>query len=610
MPIQLATFFDADDTLIKAMLAIDMPIEIGTHNSSQGVIVETQHGHSWWHVAVDCQDRYIDLIDNVVSPLSLAEIIALSKTVGPDCVTATRQASPPQLASLFRDKLGFLDRFELIGETTLNQRVVATDAIDHGCRKSNAELPEGVSAVLYDGGFSELRGRRISARNDGNGGFEIALATTSGPSSVDNEDRLVSLRCYEVEKAFTAEMNVRRTLDSAHTTHSSTFVESILDSFEGMRGHINPSHLYCIAFEEQSHTLEEMLNEPENENGTSISWLAERRELFKQVGRALRYLHKGGIIHANLGPDCVARFGEQWKLTSIGQAVILGSSIGGSFRHYAPPEHIIDPAKPSGDVAALFYTTRTCMASPSWDAFSYGELMAHVLLETSTVLPVHEKETVAIMKRLARFNKNSIDTLKQELSHTAGDLASDLIARLVEPNPAQRLSSISKALSHRFFHDDIELFAQPDSADLIGQDDQPEQVIQPCPSSVETEIVLDSLNALAKELKDLSLQPVSSSEDAEDSDAHSLTPSVAPSIAQSIATTRMTNMRKDIMIRKVINREVFRQMPPPPQSPTTCSSSQDAQEENVSGADENQENNRYEVTSRPSSPRSQSKYEI
>lgn len=524
MPIQLATASNADTGIIRALLEADLPIEVctdappsmATTFDATRTVAERQHGNSWWHIAIDCQDRYIDTI-------------ALSKATGPDGATTIRQAAPPQLAALFHRHLSFLDNYTLVGETNVGQGIITTMAIDHELEASETNLPLGASALVYRGGFSEIKGRKISANNDADEGFEIALAPSNQRMQYktyrDKKNAsMVCLRCYELKKRYVDEMNLRQILDSAHTTPSATFVEAILDSFES-----SALSLSIVVFQKQRHTLAELLEEPENSSG--ITWLRGCREMLCHIGRALRYFHRANLIHGNLHPSCIGRFDDGWKLTHVRQALPVGSSIGGSFRHYAPPEQV--------STSSAGIAVQTIVARPSYDMFSFGQLMARILLDRSDVLPSFEVDKLAAKERLARFENSSLAILSQEMARGGvADLAADCILRLLQPSPLKRPTSMSRVLSHKYFHDgDLE------SLGHASVRKEPELHLEPCPSTVETDVIVSNLDALTLELKGLSFGPQYSgkqNDEEEDLQSQAAT-SNARSISQSVLTTRTNN---------------------------------------------------------------------
>ena len=114
MPIRLATTNECmvDQQVICAILETDMPIEIG---SDSELVVERMHRHTWWHVAIECADRYTDAIEELLlGTATPAQLLALVRSVGPDGQTRTIDAASPNLVVLFNNCLRILGgRYEI-----------------------------------------------------------------------------------------------------------------------------------------------------------------------------------------------------------------------------------------------------------------------------------------------------------------------------------------------------------------------------------------------------------------------------------------------------------------------------------------------------------------
>lgn len=50
---------------------------------------------------------------------------------------------------------------------------------------------------------------------------------------------------------------------------------------------------------------------------------------------------------------------------------------------------------------------------------------------------------------------DTIQAIREEVRENAGDLAADLVARLLHPKPSQRIESMSKVLQHKYFHEEV-----------------------------------------------------------------------------------------------------------------------------------------------------------
>lgn len=102
------------------------------------------------------------------------------------------------------------------------------------------------------------------------------------------------------------------------------------------------------------------------------------------------------------------------------------------------------------------FVPESCLASPAWDAWALGIIMAQLLLPNdSFVLPCAEATDELVMNRLSYFDMSDVQDIVQEIRCIAGNFAADLIGRLLDPNPETRLYSMSKILRHRYFHEPV-----------------------------------------------------------------------------------------------------------------------------------------------------------
>lgn len=108
-------------------------------------------------------------------------------------------------------------------------------------------------------------------------------------------------------------------------------------------------------------------------------------------------------------------------------------------------------------VEEVRFVPEKVMASPSWDIWGLGLIMAELLLGRSALLPCHTTADAEFLDDLAEFNEIKIIAISEEVRDVAGDLAADLIMRLLHPNPQQRIGSIYKVLHHKYFHEAVEI---------------------------------------------------------------------------------------------------------------------------------------------------------
>eukprot|EP00558_Chaetoceros_sp_UNC1202_P006749 CAMPEP_0197233698 /NCGR_PEP_ID=MMETSP1429-20130617/1699_1 /TAXON_ID=49237 /ORGANISM="Chaetoceros sp., Strain UNC1202" /LENGTH=228 /DNA_ID=CAMNT_0042691999 /DNA_START=12 /DNA_END=698 /DNA_ORIENTATION=- len=95
------------------------------------------------------------------------------------------------------------------------------------------------------------------------------------------------------------------------------------------------------------------------------------------------------------------------------------------------------------------------MASPSWDIWCFGLLMAESIIGKSPLLPSCADTNDEFLEKLSKFNDVQLSAVCEEVRETGGEYAADLVARLLHPKPQQRISSINKVLQHKYFHERV-----------------------------------------------------------------------------------------------------------------------------------------------------------
>lgn len=503
MPVELACQAGISDDLVLELLRTDMPIELG---QKRGIIIDREHGYSWWHVVVAMQDRYRKIVDDLLHEGSLVEVVALANSAGPLGYT-TMSSLSEEMRKVFRRHLNFLKRYDVCTEPS----------------------PFTVNDVQI-----------------------FSAVDLTNPRSEDK--RLVTVRCYGEEVDFEDEIEVRENNDL-----SSAYVEGIRASYKANKD-IIPGYSRCIAFTRPGFTVDELLG---TRHAVDLEWLITCRALLLQTAEALDHLHGAGLAHGYLDPSKVGNIRGTWKLLEIGRSTPMGSAMTGDFRLYSPPEAILNTgskhlesvkktlrreakdleqnlslsrsrsmsrsrstsraiggfndsdaksasssntaksrklfsrirSSSKGDEASELiismqeleiqrlkeslaikdkqmrskkkkssapvdpdsrFAPETCLASPAWDAYSFGEIMARLLLEESILVPAFDATDEGALQRLTYFDKQDVATVREDVRQVAGDLAADLVSRLLDPSPETRLSTMRKILTHRYFHDEVQ----------------------------------------------------------------------------------------------------------------------------------------------------------
>lgn len=81
--------------------------------------------------------------------------------------------------------------------------------------------------------------------------------------------------------------------------------------------------------------------------------------------------------------------------------------------------------------------------------------MTELILGKTPLLPCFVESDADFVERLTSFQDVQVATIREEVRDSAGDLAADLVARLLHPKPQQRIESMAKVLQHKYFHEEI-----------------------------------------------------------------------------------------------------------------------------------------------------------
>lgn len=93
------------------------------------------------------------------------------------------------------------------------------------------------------------------------------------------------------------------------------------------------------------------------------------------------------------------------------------------------------------------------MASALWDVWSFGLLMAEAIVGKSPHLPTSAESDEEFLDKLSKFNDVQLSVICEEVNECGGEFAADLVARLLNPKPQQRIASMDMVLKHRYFHE-------------------------------------------------------------------------------------------------------------------------------------------------------------
>uniref|UniRef100_A0A7S1FUX9 Protein kinase domain-containing protein n=2 Tax=Corethron hystrix TaxID=216773 RepID=A0A7S1FUX9_9STRA len=499
MPIVTATANNYPDDVIQKILEVDMPIDL----SQRLDIVERDHGHSWWHVVINCNDRYLAVIQDMIKKPTLRQLVSLLQCPGPEEGTIVGSSMSPVCGEIFKGQLRKFGKYEIFDVFDSNSREITT-----------------YKAHEFGAGTFSVDGKIFRVGNDDSGTSSELLI----------QKRKVSLRLFAFEEDFLSELHVRK----MHKI-SSKFVEDIISVHEGdiSQTMMENRKLFGIAFECPDHTLADVFQRSDI-IAKGQRWMDRCRVVLKHIADGMKFVHQRGILHGELTPNNIGKFGDTWKIMGLGISTSFGHAMRGTPHHAIPPESVTSIAidggenyeeddasvssKPlgilkgslSGNQRVKFhekiddgsrdndfgftdeegdiddairakdkiierlqqtieegtkkivnayavrnyecsYSPERCLAGPTWDIWAFGLIMAQLIIGQSHLVPNKEMPIERLLLILNSFDEHYLENLKSQVNSIDGKIAADLLAHLLHPLPEERVSTMSKILKHKYF---------------------------------------------------------------------------------------------------------------------------------------------------------------
>ena len=204
--------------------------------------------------------------------------------------------------------------------------------------------------------------------------------------------------------------------------------------------------------------------------------LDEQRDLFRGLIRAIAHLHSQSLVHADIKPLNALRMADGTvRLIDFDATISTSSFVGAkTSTAYMGPELTVRLA--DGSVVMRTYKLDSanrevpdgdfelCRASPSFDFWSLGCVLFRALARrplfngddrdnvrnANELLRVHEWDEAEVDHAMSEIDAE----LRQDGGCSTRDrlAACDLVAWLLQPNPARRPSSAEEILGHAFFN--------------------------------------------------------------------------------------------------------------------------------------------------------------
>mmetsp|Transcript_10687 Transcript_10687/g.13516 ORF Transcript_10687/g.13516 Transcript_10687/m.13516 type:complete len:1019 (+) Transcript_10687:228-3284(+) len=454
MPVCMASERDMPDKIVKLLLLADSPIKFMPNMHQIRDVALRIHSHSWWHLATT-DGKYAPVIDDILSNLaSIHEIISLCQEPDSNGYSSVFDRAHRDVKEVMRKNLVFAERYRVAPEykTTIDKGVILLCAVDYG----------------NDTAWEDMYSSR----------------SKHGPQSDEQTQREVLLHCCltgsEEYRELVEEINARQRFNFSYLHSQRLFNIHTLNALKiGCTG-----EMLCLAFERPLLTLQEIFETSRFRKRKNQQWARKSVNLLLSLGRVLKYFHTVGFVHGYVEPGTIGKFqgSNNWKMLDMRRATPLGHPMKGELRPGSPPESVSktnvkpwmsevvklvsfdenivgqDTSKDSeGDhepMETLEYHPSQCMASTSWDIWSYGLIMGQLVLGQSMVLlPNFEKASDAHLRNLHQYDDEALNKIYEAAKRVSGENAANLLESLLQPKPENRPQSMNEVLSHKYFNE-------------------------------------------------------------------------------------------------------------------------------------------------------------
>lgn len=130
------------EEVILAIALVDLPFDVDDKGSTE---MREEHGASWWFLACECDDHYVDIVQQIVMICTfeqIQELCSMKKGTGQKQDNILARATPKSKLVLSHASR-FLGRFELLQnspvDTDSSIGLNVFNAVDHAYAEENEE---------------------------------------------------------------------------------------------------------------------------------------------------------------------------------------------------------------------------------------------------------------------------------------------------------------------------------------------------------------------------------------------------------------------------------------------------------------------------------------
>jgi len=420
LPIELVCMQRMPKEVILAVVLTDLPFDLQEEKPT----LRDGYGKSWWFLVCDCDDEYHDVVKKVLQMCSYEQVREL-------CL--------------------------MEGGTSSNAWAV----ISRATPKCRHELQK---AQRFAGRYEFMDDE--PKYSDSSKGLNVYEAFDFGSQMYPREkERIVTVKCYSKMRFYNEEMQLLR-----EKSLDCLFVEEVcfFELLEFKAVCASEPQQYCVAIEKPSLTLGNIVQrapkgkDRKKDEDRFYRYMKKVCAVLCTVAKALQYLHNQNVIHGDVSLYTSGKFGDNWKLMSIGSAKINGEAFPRTrLNGNSPPEavrlerNIEDPLNALRETLVEFNSA--LIAEPTYDIWSFGKL-CYEALSGESLFPFDPLKDTGVdkqtLKILGRWNERNVLTATRCLLDLGvTESAADLISRCLQPKKSDRPQSMREILRHEFWTD-------------------------------------------------------------------------------------------------------------------------------------------------------------
>ncbi|CAB9502043.1 expressed unknown protein [Seminavis robusta] len=402
LPIEMAAMNSLPSPVVLELLLADLPILL----HDKACLTPKGGGRSWWFLTCDNDDRYLDVVEKLVSMCTYQQVNELAFVTDNASNETLISRTSPECGEFLTVSLLFVGRFEFLAfkPDQVWKDCKVYDALDYG----SAESP-------------------------------------------NEEGRRVMLKCFTSEETYKKEISILRNLglDFNYVEQISCFMVGARDSYDS-----GGCDQFCIAVEQPSLTLDRVVagmlrNDACRENSElRRKYIAKILSVLRVVAKGLYNLHSAGIVHGNLVPEACGKFGDRWKLVGAFGFQRVGKAFDAKrFGESVPPEAL----EPHNIAVGGQVAFRTGLAvDRSIDIWGFGKLSYDVLVGQALIdfdqgKELHNDHTSLL--RIQHWSTLDLVEVRQDLRRVGvPDPVVLLITRCLSQDPGNRPSTMNEIL--------------------------------------------------------------------------------------------------------------------------------------------------------------------